>query len=192
VPSGPLAGTWKSVAPSRPAPLPTPPSGRLTLVDVEGSLTCSFCGRSQHQWKTLIGGTNAYICDECVQLCDDIVRRRASQAETGPREGISRSWSIKSSISVTASVRAVVQPSAPDNDQEPPIVGPGIAEMLRQLTERDQAILRYRFGLDDGEIHTFDEAAQTFGLTRDRVRQIEMLAFAKLRHPMADPPPDTA
>jgi RNA polymerase primary sigma factor len=64
--------------------------------------------------------------------------------------------------------------------------------MLRQLTERDQAILRYRFGLDDGEIHTFDEAAQTFGLTRDRVRQIEMLAFAKLRHPMADPPPDTA
>ena len=64
--------------------------------------------------------------------------------------------------------------------------------MLRQLTERDQAILRYRLGLEDGEIHTFDEAAQTFGLTRDRVRQIEMLAFAKLRHPMADAPPDTA
>ena len=43
--------------------------------------------------------------------------------------------------------------------------------MLRQLTERDQAILRYRLGLEDGEIHTFDEAAQTFGLTRDRVRR---------------------
>jgi RNA polymerase primary sigma factor len=64
-------------------------------------------------------------------------------------------------------------------------------QMLRQMTDREQAILRYRFGLDDREIHTFDEVAQVFGLTRDRVRQIELKAFAKLRHPMSEPP-DTA
>ncbi len=56
-----------------------------------------------------------------------------------------------------------------------------VNEMLSALTEREQKILRLRFGLEDGKSHTLEEVGQEFSVTRERIRQIEAKALAKLR-----------
>ena len=56
-----------------------------------------------------------------------------------------------------------------------------VGEMLGALTEREQKILRLRFGLEDGRNHTLEEVGQEFAVTRERIRQIEAKALAKLR-----------
>ena len=56
-------------------------------------------------------------------------------------------------------------------------------EVLKTLTEREQKVLRLRFGLDDGRARTLEEVGQIFGVTRERIRQIEAKALRKLRHP---------
>jgi RNA polymerase primary sigma factor len=56
-----------------------------------------------------------------------------------------------------------------------------INETLDLLTPREQKILRMRFGLEDGRMHTLEEVGQEFGVTRERIRQIEAKALTKLR-----------
>lgn len=56
-------------------------------------------------------------------------------------------------------------------------------EVLKTLTEREQRVLRLRFGLDDGRARTLEEVGQKFGVTRERIRQIEAKTLRKLRHP---------
>jgi RNA polymerase primary sigma factor len=59
-----------------------------------------------------------------------------------------------------------------------------IAAMLRALTAREEAIIRMRFGLDDGTEHTLEEVGRAFAVTRERIRQIEAKVLRKLRHPL--------
>ncbi len=61
-----------------------------------------------------------------------------------------------------------------------------VAKLLVGLNDREREILRLRFGLDRGEPRTLDEVGVFFGLTRERIRQIEARAMSKLRHPTAD------
>ena len=58
-----------------------------------------------------------------------------------------------------------------------------ISSVLLTLTEREEQVLRLRFGLDDGSCKTLEEVGQMFGVTRERIRQIEAKALRKLRHP---------
>ena len=58
-----------------------------------------------------------------------------------------------------------------------------LAEVLGTLTEREQKVLRLRFGLDDGRARTLEEVGKEFNVTRERIRQIEAKALRKLRHP---------
>ena len=58
-----------------------------------------------------------------------------------------------------------------------------ISDVLLTLTEREEQVLRLRFGLDDGSSKTLEEVGQMFGVTRERIRQIEAKALRKLRHP---------
>jgi len=48
----------------------------------EKLLYCSFCGKSQHEVKKLIAGPSVFICDECIDLCNDIIRDETSNVET--------------------------------------------------------------------------------------------------------------
>ena len=58
-----------------------------------------------------------------------------------------------------------------------------LSEVLDTLTEREQKVLRLRFGLDDGRARTLEEVGKVFNVTRERIRQIEAKALRKLRHP---------
>ena len=65
----------------------------------ERLLYCSFCGKSQHEVRKLIAGPSVFICDECVELCNDIIREeiqenpsRARAHPCRPRARSTRSW----------------------------------------------------------------------------------------------------
>ena len=58
-----------------------------------------------------------------------------------------------------------------------------LVEVLSTLTDREQKVLRLRFGLDDGRARTLEEVGKEFKVTRERIRQIEAKALRKLRHP---------
>lgn len=58
-----------------------------------------------------------------------------------------------------------------------------INDILSTLTEREEKVIRLRFGLEDGKARTLEEVGQMFGVTRERIRQIEAKALRKLRHP---------
>ena len=58
-----------------------------------------------------------------------------------------------------------------------------VAKVLDSLEGREERVLRLRFGLDDGRPRTLEEVGHEFGLTRERIRQIESHALRKLRHP---------
>ena len=63
------------------------------------------------------------------------------------------------------------------------LLSEALAEILDTLTEREADVLKMRFGMYDGRTHTLEEVGQIFGVTRERIRQIENKAIRKLRHP---------
>ncbi len=63
------------------------------------------------------------------------------------------------------------------------LLSEALSEILNTLTEREADVLRLRFGMYDGKTHTLEEVGQIFGVTRERIRQIENKAIRKLRHP---------
>ena len=63
------------------------------------------------------------------------------------------------------------------------LLAEALKEILDTLTEREADVLRMRFGMYDGRTHTLEEVGQIFGVTRERIRQIENRAIRKLRHP---------
>ncbi|MBQ4383975.1 MAG: RNA polymerase sigma factor RpoD [Firmicutes bacterium] len=78
----------------------------------------------------------------------------------------------------------------PDNDTPVPadaatytLLREQLLEVLGTLTDREQKVLRLRFGLDDGRNRTLEEVGKEFNVTRERIRQIEAKALRKLRHP---------
>lgn len=78
----------------------------------------------------------------------------------------------------------------PDDDAQAPadaaayeLLKEQLKEVLDTLSEREENVLRLRFGLDDGRTRTLEEVGKVFGVTRERIRQIEAKALRKLRHP---------
>ena len=72
---------------------------------------------------------------------------------------------------------------APDDAAAKKMLIAAVDEALGELSEREQEIVRMRFGLDDGQARTLEEVGKEFGVTRERVRQIEAKTLSKLRHP---------
>ncbi len=73
---------------------------------------------------------------------------------------------------------------APDDVAAKRMLTQAVEEALGELTDREQEIVRMRFGLDDGQARTLEDVGKEFGVTRERIRQIEAKTLAKLRHPM--------
>ena len=73
---------------------------------------------------------------------------------------------------------------APDDAALKTITNEDIDGVLKTLTPREEAVIRLRFGLQDGRCHTLEEVGTEFNVTRERIRQIEAKALRKLRHPV--------
>lgn len=71
----------------------------------------------------------------------------------------------------------------PDDEASRKLLREQLRQVLDSLSEREQEVLAMRFGLQDGHIRTLEEVGQAFGVTRERIRQIEVKALRKLRHP---------
>ena len=61
------------------------------------------------------------------------------------------------------------------------LLNEAVEEALEELSERERRVVRLRFGLDDGQAHTLEEVGKEFGVTRERIRQIEAKALEKIR-----------
>jgi ATP-dependent Clp protease ATP-binding subunit ClpX len=61
---------------------------KFTGTDAKSTLYCSFCGKSQHEVRKLIAGPTVFICDECVELCRDIIHEETKSALVKSRDGI--------------------------------------------------------------------------------------------------------
>ncbi len=72
---------------------------------------------------------------------------------------------------------------APDDAALKTITNEDIDSVLKTLTPREEAVIRLRFGLEDGRSHTLEQVGEQFQVTRERIRQIEAKALRKLRHP---------
>ena len=73
---------------------------------------------------------------------------------------------------------------APDDAALKTITNEDIDSVLKTLTPREEAVIRLRFGLEDGRCHTLEQVGEQFQVTRERIRQIEAKALRKLRHPI--------
>ena len=73
---------------------------------------------------------------------------------------------------------------APDDAALKTITNEDIDSVLKTLTPREEAVIRLRFGLEDGRCHTLEQVGEQFDVTRERIRQIEAKALRKLRHPV--------
>ncbi|MES2422181.1 MAG: ClpX C4-type zinc finger protein, partial [Pseudomonadota bacterium] len=60
---------------------------KLSGGDSKSTLYCSFCGKSQHEVRKLIAGPTVFICDECVELCNDIIREETKSALVSKKDG---------------------------------------------------------------------------------------------------------
>ena len=74
-------------------------------------------------------------------------------------------------------------PPGPADATSNALLAEALSEILGTLTDREADVLRMRFGMYDGRTHTLEEVGQIFGVTRERIRQIENKAIRKLRHP---------
>src|SRR5690625_3075210 len=72
---------------------------------------------------------------------------------------------------------------SPSNHASYELLKEQLEDVLDTLTDREENVLRLRFGLDDGRTRTLEEVGKVFGVTRERIRQIEAKALRKLRHP---------
>jgi RNA polymerase primary sigma factor len=75
------------------------------------------------------------------------------------------------------------QADAPAEMAAKMMLNSAVEEALQELNDREKAVVRMRFGLDDGQARTLEEVGREFGVTRERIRQIESKTLAKLRHP---------
>ncbi len=61
---------------------------KSSVTDSKNTLYCSFCGKSQHEVRKLIAGPTVFICDECVELCNDIIREETKTALVKSKDGV--------------------------------------------------------------------------------------------------------
>jgi RNA polymerase primary sigma factor len=72
----------------------------------------------------------------------------------------------------------------PDDAASKQLLREQMRAILDSLNRRERQVLEMRYGLKDGQVHTLEEVGDAFGVTRERIRQIEAKALRKLRHPL--------
>lgn len=98
-------------------------------------------------------------------------------------EPVSLARPIGDDDSTMENIIADIESLSPNDYASLAFLSDGLDNVMKELTEREERVLRLRFGLEDGREYTLDEVGKIFGLTRERIRQIEKNALRKLKHP---------
>ena len=107
---------------------------------------------------------------ECLRISEDVV---SLEQPVGDEDDFSLSDVIEDKEAIV-----------PADAAARTMLNEAVKDVLSQLSEREQEVIRLRFGLDDGQMRTLEEVGKEFGVTRERIRQIEAKTLAKLRHPI--------
>jgi RNA polymerase primary sigma factor len=107
---------------------------------------------------------------ECLRISEDVV---SLEQPVGDEDDFSLSDVIEDKEAIV-----------PADAAARTMLNEAVKEVLAQLSEREQEVIRLRFGLDDGQMRTLEEVGKEFGVTRERIRQIEAKTLANLRHPI--------
>ena len=107
---------------------------------------------------------------ECLRISEDVV---SLEQPVGEEDDFSLSDVIEDKEAIV-----------PADAAARTMLNEAVKDVLAQLSEREQEVIRLRFGLDDGQMRTLEEVGREFGVTRERIRQIEAKTLAKLRHPI--------
>ncbi len=105
--------------------------------------------------------------------------------QTNSMDPISLSGPIVKDENETTMEDFIADPTAtnPVNETTRELLRDNLNKVLSQLTDREEQVIRLRYGLDDNICHTLEEVGKKFGVTRERIRQIEAKAIKKIRHP---------
>jgi len=98
-------------------------------------------------------------------------------------EPVSLARPIGDDDSTMENIIADIESLSPNDYASLAFLSDGLDNVMKELTEREERVLRLRFGLEDGREYTLDEVGKIFGVTRERIRQIEKNALRKLKHP---------
>ncbi|MEW9898295.1 ATP-dependent Clp protease ATP-binding subunit ClpX [Chitinivorax sp. PXF-14] len=98
----------------------------------EKMLYCSFCGKSQHEVRKLIAGPQVFICDECIELCNDIIREETQGQQAGDKiQGDSR-------LPVPAEIRSILDSYVIGQDQAKKILAVAVYNHYKRLAQQDR------------------------------------------------------
>jgi RNA polymerase sigma factor (sigma-70 family) len=128
---------------------------------------CTLCGKRRHQVAAMASTGSARICNECLRLCLEIRYEQADFRGSSP----------------AGSVPQYSEAIQPGEAVSFTLLQEQLHSVLDTLSEREAGVVSMRFGLTDGQPKTLDEIGKVYGVTRERIRQIESKTMSKLRHP---------
>ena len=140
---------------------------------------CAYCARGydgahscRNGWRPLAHKVAEAVAETPEYLFDPVLYGRPA-----------RRIEIEMGLPALAQAGAIALPPAPDEILEAEALQAAIAGAMSTLTPREAAVLDLRFGLSDGRERDLEEIGETFAVGRERIRQIEVKALRKLRHP---------
>ena len=152
------------------------PVHRMEQIQKVMRLDSKFAAESDHGKRMELisnaSGMSVELVEDCLRLFYQFIKATSLDLPVGEEEDVTLGDLIpyEGSMSVEDTV-----------SQQ--ILRERLEEVLETLTTREQKVIRMRFGLDDGRARTLEQVGQVFGVTRERIRQIEAKALRKLRHP---------
>lgn len=134
---------------------------------------------------------DTHYCDSCTQhdVCPNLIVEICENVEVDEKRAFTYIMFLTPSISIEELVENEKEPVGADffddmlEEMSQRELKQTLASVLSTLTEREQKVISMRYGIDDGEEKTLEEIGIKFNVTRERIRQIEVKALRKLRHP---------
>ena len=137
--------------------------------------------------KTFPSETEAYRIADALEVDVKILFPRWMQDKLIPQHTHFNAYFTVDKLTLeNKNVELLVAPNETEHEIDHDFLKEGLANAILTLSEKEQKVLKLRFGLDDGIPRTYEEVGKEFGVTRERIRQIETKALRKIKRPLRE------